>query len=969
MNTATSIASRSKLPLVAVGVFALLGTGGWAWRRQSQPPLDLLARAYTSRRLLEYRIPGARYAPMSTQRGDRRPDSAPELLQSQLRIIPALFKAGNQGGWFHAKGRAELIELKFDEAIRSLQTANDLGEDSANFWTDFGSAYAGRAALPNAAIDYTKAIELFSEALKREPKNAAALYNRGLSESKLWLLDGAIRDFEASLKVDLDQAWKKQSVESLTHLHRDKALLFGPVQESPELTDELEFELRLRDWGSAAELRSLSSRLETVHGDRWLKDVMDLDPSRYLRAIKMLARLAGGRVRYEVEMDKTPDGIWISSISLPPPLAAWRDYELLFRGANALDPTSCNHWSLAERSASELGYAWFAVQDALQLSACAAGLGALEQAHRLTQLAIDRATEAHYKSALIRARGFAFSRFSDQGRFRESAEAIRQTLGEVMRGAYPLVRSHQAYAVLAEVARKMRRWNVARDAMAMASAVAGRVDLKRIEMFNRNYLAEYQLRTGDSVAAHDTIVLADQLASRLQPDPAITAYLAYNRARLAAVEGNTSDLAVAESVVSAVHNLFLDAPFYTLRAEAELQRGNPVQAGEFARIAIERISSQPAEIRKFRPDDHDASAVLIRALIDLHQYPSALSAWRAARRRSLELPDDSPAVPTFSRRLAIVPTGDLIGLFDDNAGKITFRWAGLSASRGLAKVRKLRALCADPNSSVLEIEATSRDLWNSLAGPAVAASETPFGIEAEGEWAAIPLLLVIPESEKAEYLAPGGPSGGTCKPFTKLMAIVQADKVSPDLAGTLPPLPFLPDEQSRIGAFVPGLEMIDGEHASSGAMDHAVNLYRWLHFSGHALRWRETAALAVAPDLRSGIEGRRLGLWTLDDKHICSELIFFAACSTASFHETESVGTGQLASTAIRAGSRFVVATLWDVDSAATTEFTVAFYRRLTEGHRPAVALREAASALRLDQRYRHPYYWAPFVIFEKFGS
>ena len=53
---------------------------------------------------------------------------------------------------------------------------------------DFGSACAGRAALPNAAIDYTKAIELFSEALKRDSKNAAAFYNRGLAT--LCLLPG-----------------------------------------------------------------------------------------------------------------------------------------------------------------------------------------------------------------------------------------------------------------------------------------------------------------------------------------------------------------------------------------------------------------------------------------------------------------------------------------------------------------------------------------------------------------------------------------------------------------------------------------------------------------------------------------------------------------------------------------------------------------------------------------------------------
>ena len=61
---------------------------------------------------------------------------------------------------------------------------------------------------------------------------------------------------------------------------------------------------------------------------------------------------------------------------------------------------------------------------------------------------------------------------------------------------------------------------------------------------------------------------------------------------------------------------------------------------------------------------------------------------------------------------------------------------------------------------------------------------------------------------------------------------------------------------------------------------------------------------------------------------------------------------------------------LWKVNDQATERLMRAFYRGLLEQHLPpAVALARAQEALRSEERYRAPYYWAGFVLQGEFGA
>ena len=91
------------------------------------------------------------------------------------------------------------------------------------------------------------------------------------------------------------------------------------------------------------------------------------------------------------------------------------------------------------------------------------------------------------------------------------------------------------------------------------------------------------------------------------------------------------------------------------------------------------------------------------------------------------------------------------------------------------------------------------------------------------------------------------------------------------------------------------------------------------------------------------------------------ELLVLSACQTASGDNRAALG---LAGVAVRSGARSTLATLWPVDDQSTSDFMAEFYRVLSQSpETKAQALHDAQLALLKQPKYRHPFYWAPFVL------
>jgi CHAT domain-containing protein len=86
-----------------------------------------------------------------------------------------------------------------------------------------------------------------------------------------------------------------------------------------------------------------------------------------------------------------------------------------------------------------------------------------------------------------------------------------------------------------------------------------------------------------------------------------------------------------------------------------------------------------------------------------------------------------------------------------------------------------------------------------------------------------------------------------------------------------------------------------------------------------------------------------------------------SACQTAVGDERAALG---LAGVAVKAGARSALASLWFINDESTALLVAEFYRQLAlPANDKADALRGAQLTLLNDERYRHPAYWAPFLL------
>jgi CHAT domain-containing protein len=90
-------------------------------------------------------------------------------------------------------------------------------------------------------------------------------------------------------------------------------------------------------------------------------------------------------------------------------------------------------------------------------------------------------------------------------------------------------------------------------------------------------------------------------------------------------------------------------------------------------------------------------------------------------------------------------------------------------------------------------------------------------------------------------------------------------------------------------------------------------------------------------------------------------LLCLSACETAVGDDKAALG---LAGIAVKSGARSAMATLWSVSDQAASNLVLEFYNQLrNSGVSKAEALRAAQLKLLEDPRYRHPFYWSPFLL------
>jgi hypothetical protein len=178
------------------------------------------------------------------------------------------------------------------------------------------------------------------------------------------------------------------------------------------------------------------------------------------------------------------------------------------------------------------------------------------------------------------------------------------------------------------------------------------------------------------------------------------------------------------------------------------------------------------------------------------------------------------------------------------------------------------------------------------------------------------------------------------------------------------PLSALPSSRAEAEA-VGDTTLLGGAATEEGLRATLASEPRWraVHLACHGLIDPERpllSCLALATGEQSDGFLTALEVFRMD---VPADLVVLSACETGRGRIVQGEGIIGLTRAFMHAGAPRVIVSLWKVDDAATQALMARFYERWKSGVSTAAALREAQQFVRAHERWKHPYFWAAWVL------
>ncbi|MCC7137529.1 MAG: CHAT domain-containing protein [Planctomycetes bacterium] len=184
--------------------------------------------------------------------------------------------------------------------------------------------------------------------------------------------------------------------------------------------------------------------------------------------------------------------------------------------------------------------------------------------------------------------------------------------------------------------------------------------------------------------------------------------------------------------------------------------------------------------------------------------------------------------------------------------------------------------------------------------------------------------------------------------------------------GKLVRLPATRDEALAVGT-----ETLLGADATEAGLRKALagrKRWRAVHLACHGLVNAERPALSSLAITAAGDDDGFLTCLDVFRMKVPADLVVLSACETGKGKVVKGEGIVGLTRAFMFAGSPRVLCSLWKVDDAATSALMTKFYelwnpRTGSKGLGTAEALRRAQEHVRSQEKWKHPYYWAAWVL------
>lgn len=183
-----------------------------------------------------------------------------------------------------------------------------------------------------------------------------------------------------------------------------------------------------------------------------------------------------------------------------------------------------------------------------------------------------------------------------------------------------------------------------------------------------------------------------------------------------------------------------------------------------------------------------------------------------------------------------------------------------------------------------------------------------------------------------------------------------------------PNLPWAKVEARMISSFFSGSQLHLGHHATKEAfMAHAPDS-RYIHIGGHGITDYVNPLGSKLVFSTEHCERPEKGMLSaaeiIERLNLKADLVTLANCQTGLGVSVPAEGIMGLTWAFLAAGSRSVMASMWNVDDAATSELMRNFYSRLKNGESKMESLSGAQKLMMRDPRFSSPHYWAGFELY-----
>lgn len=624
----------------------------------------LLAQAYSKKRTIELRMPGAAHGPMKVQRGSGDLDLAPEFYRAKDIIETQSAKHPEDPAWLQAQARAHILEWKYDNAIRELDRALEQKPDDPGLLLDKAIALFERAKKnsSNSDIDYGEAAQELSKVLEIRPDDSVALFNRAIVYKESDRFDEAIADLEHYLTLDQEGPWADEAKDELQQLkkkikpHRDSLneplaapAIFAGLSRDPngiaKLNERIEDyqDIAIRTWlpeayspdaasavrnDDIAALHALGKILESYHHDQWLNQLLSsADGSRVFLAGLMSLRdayIESGAGNWQDARRDAARAVnrFTAAENSAGKLRA--QAELIYALQRSQTGKEClDVVRKVEADLEPFDYSWLKGQVAIDHAGCSLKLGNFDEARTFASQSVDRSIAGDFPVLRMRGIGMACSAETLAGNFVAAWGLCQEGLKEYWEhGSTPPVRAHEFYDLLSYMSENMHWLN---EALSFAEHSVRTVPGKlNVQILARQHMAKIAIKAGKQTIARAALkeasdLLASATASKMPPANQI-----YSEVMLADIETQLGMLSQADGRLKSINPALSTAlpvtrSFYRSRGELLAQQKRNDEAETELLHAIQLVDSSQKQVidGANRQAWNEENSELYRSLVSL----------------------------------------------------------------------------------------------------------------------------------------------------------------------------------------------------------------------------------------------------------------------------------------------------------------------------------------------------------------